>query len=223
MIERPTARELTAAEADELIADAMETERRIKAAIRSIDGNRWTLAQALYDFHEQGGWKRCGFDTLDDFLAQPSIELSRRASFRAVALWRDLVVVKRVEPERLRTLSPNKVDEVRPAIMAGNVGVDAALADVDELTILDLREKYVAALPGKVPTSALSLAPPEVPTPRLSRESATSGTDEVEVVTARITVAVEVIADDDLVAMERRFRSTIGSGGGVIERIEVEQ
>lgn len=139
---RPRARELSKAEADELRRQAFDLERKIKARVQATHAAWWSLAEALYEFHELLGWMLLGYETLGEFLAQPEIGMSRRSFFRAVEMWRDLHIVRRVPARALSELEPSKVREVKPAIMRGHVKPEDALADAKELGYRDVVEKY---------------------------------------------------------------------------------
>jgi hypothetical protein len=117
-------------------------ERKIKAALGAVHASWWTLSKSLYEFHEGGYWGSLGYETLEEFLVQPDLGLSRRQFFLMTQLWRDLVVVKQIEPERLEALEPSKVREVLPAIMRGDVAIDDALDDAAGLGYRDVVEKY---------------------------------------------------------------------------------
>lgn len=148
-------RELSSEEAEDLVHEVFETERKIKADLAAIVADTWTLAEHLYDFHELRGWTLLGYETLNEFLAQPDIGLSRSTFFRAVQAWRDLVKVKKVAPARLSGIEPSKAQEVLPAIMRGDVKVDDALDDAVALGKRDLREKYRLSA-GKVAPARLA-------------------------------------------------------------------
>lgn len=124
-------------------ADAAFTlELGIKAAAVQVHASWWTLSQLLYAFHEGGYWSDIGYDTLDEFLAQPELGISRSQFFQMTRTWRDLVVVRNVEPKELEAVEPSKAKEVLPAIRRGDVEVEDALDDAKGLGARDLREKY---------------------------------------------------------------------------------
>jgi hypothetical protein len=140
---QPQHRQLTKEEADALRHRAFECERRVKAAIAQLHEDKWALAEALYEFHQERYWELLGgYETLNEFLAQPEIGLRRSTYFRLVQVWRDFVEVKRVEPARLRQIEPSKAYVVLPAVMRGNVKVEDALNDAEALGWRDLREEY---------------------------------------------------------------------------------
>lgn len=130
-------------------AQAFAIETRIKEVCVSISTNWWELAELLYTFHEGGYWSYTDAETLDEFLAQPEIGISRALFFQMTRCWRDLVVTRGVDPETLRTLQPSKVREVVPAIVAGRVEIEEAFADVQSLGFRDLRKEYTEGEKGR--------------------------------------------------------------------------
>ena len=138
----PPAKELTRKEAQALVDAAFELERKIKTAARDFHTSWWELAEALYTFHEEGSWKLLDYDSLDAFLAQPDLGISRAHFFRMTKMWRDLVITKGIAPATLHAIEPSKAREVVPAIMRGEVKPSDALADATELSYSDVRFKY---------------------------------------------------------------------------------
>jgi len=128
--------------ADLEVKEAYDLEREIKARVVDTAEAWWHLAAALTKFKAIRGWERLGYETLEEFLQQPDIGKSRRDFFKTTQVFRDLIEVKGVALEQLRQIEPSKAIEVRPAIMAGDVGVEAALADAKELSFSDVVEKY---------------------------------------------------------------------------------
>lgn len=123
---------------------AFESERKIKDAMVKANVAWWDLARMLYEFHEQGYWSLLGYETLDEFLAQPDLGLSRSQFFRMTRLWRTLAVQRKIPVQKLKQLEPSKVREVAPAIERGDVKIDKALSDVATLGHRDVRAKYNA-------------------------------------------------------------------------------
>lgn len=125
-----------------LVDTAFALERLLKEASAGARRSWWDMAKVAYQVHQQRAWELLGYDTLEEFLGQPEIELSRRGFFRAVQEWRDLVEVKQIPVETLQAIEPSKAHEVRPAIMSGSVKVEQALSDAQELSYRDVVEKY---------------------------------------------------------------------------------
>ena len=136
------AKELTKKEAEAIVSAAFESERRIKIAAVNIHEAWWELAEQLYLFHERGYWSYLGYESLDEFLAQPDLGMSRSQFFAMTKMWRDLIVVKQLDAGRVKQLEPSKVKEVTPAIMRGDVDVDKALDDAAGMSYRDVKTTY---------------------------------------------------------------------------------
>ena len=121
---------------------AAKLEKTIVRAARAADTAAWALAESLYEFHELGGWSILGYTSLQEFLAQPDLGMSRAQFFRHVQMWRYLVVEHEVAPARLAQCDPTKVATVLPAVVRGDADLDEALADTEALARSDLRVKY---------------------------------------------------------------------------------
>lgn len=133
---------------------AYEVESRVKDAIFQIRGAWVLLARDLYEFFSDQLWQKLGHDSFEAWLASPDIELSRRWVYELIAQYRELVVLRDVEPERLQSLEPSKVQLVLPAIRRKQVTIGAALADVETLSRNDLRERYGPQGAGTTRTAA---------------------------------------------------------------------
>ena len=128
---------------------AFNLEQRIKQTALVAHASWWALSELLYEFHEGGYWADLGHDSLDAFLAQPDIGISRSQFFKQSKTWRDLVIVKEIAPEKLKDLEPSKVREVVPAIMRGEVEPEKALTDAEELSFRDVVIRYRPEEQGK--------------------------------------------------------------------------
>jgi hypothetical protein len=138
----PEHRDLTPGEQDALRQEAFAVERAIIAGQKAVSTEMWKLAEHVYRFHEGGMWGLLGYDTLEEFLAQPEVTMRRTQFFRLSKAWRDLVVTKQIPVSRLEQIEPSKVHEVTPAIMRGEKKVDEALADAESMGVRDLRIAY---------------------------------------------------------------------------------
>jgi hypothetical protein len=110
--------------------------------IRELRTNWVRLAEHLYQWNEDKAWAALDYETLEEWLASPDIELSRSHYFRLVENYREFVVARGVKPELLGTVDFTKVREVLPAIRRGHVDPEEAIADAQALTRTDLEEKY---------------------------------------------------------------------------------
>lgn len=125
----------------ELIDHARALEQRIERKASAIRESWYSLAADLYEFHEGSMWTPLGYDTFEEWLAGPEIDLGRRHVYRLLQVYRDLVIDRHVPPEAL-TAEVTKIDAVIPAIKKGRVGVEDALTDAETLSRSDLKEKY---------------------------------------------------------------------------------
>lgn len=137
-----TAKKLTPAQQKKLADQAFKLEQVIKAGFKRVGEAWWELSEALYEFHEGGYWKWVGYDTLDEFLAQPDLGISRSQFFAMTKLWKDLVITRQIPPKTLAQIEPSKAREVAPAIMRGDVKIEDALDDARGLGYRDVVEKY---------------------------------------------------------------------------------
>lgn len=130
---------------EELVRHAFELELGVKEAIAEGRAAYWRLAERLYQFHEQRGWELLGYDTISEWLAQPEIELSKTAFYRAVNLWHTLVVMKQLPPAKLQHVEPSKAREIAPAIARGDVDPDEAIEVIsgpNALSYSDVVERF---------------------------------------------------------------------------------
>jgi hypothetical protein len=113
-----------------------------------IDGlNRSRLALALvaeaaYELSRSQGYRSLGYDTLAEYLADPAICLSRTTFFDLAAVYERYVVEGGADAQRLQVAGLSKLTIPLRALGSGEVDVDEALADVEELGRRDLRAKY---------------------------------------------------------------------------------
>ena len=133
--------------------DEIEAARSVEARIvRTTSGIRraWNLLAAdLYEFHEQTMWQTLGYESLEEWLASPEVELGRRHVFGLIEVYRDLVINRQIDPEELGQADVTKVRAVLPAIKRGDVEVVDALADCEALSRSDLSEKYGKGRPNE--------------------------------------------------------------------------
>lgn len=122
--------------------DLAAIDQTIKELLQDIR-TRWVaLAALLYHFHHGKGWFIAGYDTLEEWLATPEIEISRRMFFLLIESYRELAVDRHIPVENLKGIDMTKVQAVLPAIRRGQVDWQEALADARVLTRGDLRIKY---------------------------------------------------------------------------------
>ena len=133
---------------EEDVDEAQMVLSQIQMALADGREALWRLTEALYAFDEIRGWRRLGYDTLGEWLADPEIGMRKSTYVERVATWRKLMVERKVDAERVRGLDPSKVAIVTRAISRGKdaegraVTIDEALADAETLGNRDLRDRY---------------------------------------------------------------------------------
>lgn len=136
---------------------AAEIDLRVRRTVRDLRHAWVRLAQDLHDM-QQGLFKSIGYDTFEEWLADPEVDIERRWAYQLSATWRELVVNLKLPADRIRQLEPAKIQEVLPAVRRGLVDVQDALADVEALSRSDLRERYASIRSGTEPTMSADAA-----------------------------------------------------------------
>lgn len=121
---------------------AFKLDQQLRANVRRLR-NMWIeLARDLHRFHQAELWRDLGFKTFEEWLADPGLELERRWVYEHMAMWEQLVVQRGVDPSRLQGLQVSKVREVLPALRRGQVTVEEALTDAEQLRRPELELRY---------------------------------------------------------------------------------
>ena len=162
---RLPARDLSSQEHKDRVALCEAIDGRVKKSIRAGRKAYWETARALYEFKEENGWTALGFGTQTEWLEQPEVALSERTYLRMVRTWRELAVMRKVDPPTLAGLDISKVDIVLPALEWGDVPLKSAFDDVRSLTARQLRAKYPSSSPASIPPPSLTVVPPQPPEP----------------------------------------------------------
>ena len=144
----PQARERTPEEQQARTELCTTLDEQVRTAVLDVRRAWWALAKALREFHNEHAWTTIGFETLDDYLASPEVQISRSTFFRLTEAYR-VFASRGVAPARLELLEVAKVSEVLPALAQSRVTVDQALADAGSLSRRDLRAKYGAKPVGE--------------------------------------------------------------------------
>jgi hypothetical protein len=150
---------------------AWEVEQRILATARILREAWVDLARDLYEFFTQSLWRDLGHFSFDEWAETPSVGFGRRWAYEHIRIYRELVVLRDVEPDRLRTLEPSKVQQVLPAISRKAVSVDRALADVESCRATTCASATPPAAPARprLPQARRPTTPPATrrpPSPR---------------------------------------------------------
>lgn len=134
-----------------IVAEAHQLRERAVAAVATVATAWWELAAALHEFHEARAWEPLGYSTLEEFLAEPELGLSRRQFFRLAQLHRELVEHRGVPMSALEGVDPSKVEPALPALKAGQATIPEVLADARALGARDMRDKYRAGRDPSAP------------------------------------------------------------------------
>jgi hypothetical protein len=121
---------------------AFDVEARIKQVILGMRKAWVLLAEDLHRVHDLKLWADLGHQSFEQWLASPEIDLERRWVYELIAMWRELVINRGVQPEQLSDVQVSKVREVLPAIRRGYVDIPDALAHCRTLGRDDLRRQY---------------------------------------------------------------------------------
>lgn len=136
------AKPVTEEESAALVQEAFDLEQEIKAKAQTFREATWEVAEALDRFRSIRGWERLGYETLNEFLAQPDVGLSRAQFYKQARMWHDLVEHKKVPIAKLKEADPSKVAAAVPAIMANVVAAEDAIDDIKGLSFRDTQAKY---------------------------------------------------------------------------------
>jgi hypothetical protein len=127
---------------EQAAALAHTIEGRIKRTMRNLRTAWVGLAEDLFRFQQEEMWRHLGYDSFDAWLADPDVSVERRWAYQLIATWRETVVKRKVEPSRLETIEPSKLQEVLPAVRRGYITMEEGFADVEALSRTDLRVRY---------------------------------------------------------------------------------
>jgi len=121
---------------------ALEIEGKVKEGIQAARTVWVALAAFLSDFHEEKLWTDRGHDSFDSWLADPEVDLGRSMAYALIQNYRFFLKEGGLDSVVLAQYEPTKLQQVIPALKAGDADLDDALADVEALSRSDLKEKY---------------------------------------------------------------------------------
>jgi len=121
--------------------EAWTVDQRIKQIKKATESLYVELAHSLYEFHEGEMWATLGYESMTEYFSDPDVQLDPRWAYNLIAIYRQLVVERGVDENRLKDLEVSKVTEALPAIRRGQVSVDEAFADIKALSKRDLKLK----------------------------------------------------------------------------------
>jgi hypothetical protein len=109
------------------------------AAIRTA----WVeLAAFLHAFMDDRGWEVLGYDSENAYFADPEVGIGPTHGRRLLRVYRALVVERAVPPGELAGVEITKLDVTLPAVKAGDVDLERAIADARALSRSDLEIRY---------------------------------------------------------------------------------
>jgi hypothetical protein len=128
---------------------AFAVEAKIKKGTGAIKQVWVALAGHLHEFYTEQMWKALGHDKFESWLGSPEIGLQRSQTYQLIEVYEELVVKRGVSQEDLAELEMSKLAVVLPLLRKGEVGLEDALADCEELSRSALREKYGQSVPAE--------------------------------------------------------------------------
>lgn len=135
------ARDLTPGEQKARAEAAYDVDQRLKSALAAGREAAWEVAEACADFADSQGYLDLGFDSLNEYLGDPDIGISRSFFQKLVRIARFARTRQLVD--EFRTLELTKVSVVLPAMQSGQVPAEQAISDVRSLSRSDLVEAYI--------------------------------------------------------------------------------
>lgn len=123
-------------------ADAFVAHTQIVDGVARVNEGLAYAMKGCYDLEKSKGWAKLGFATLNEYLAQPEVTVSRTDFYRLAAIYEAYVLDGGVPAELLAGASPSKLELPIPAIEQGVVSAEQAVSDAESLTRKDLRERY---------------------------------------------------------------------------------
>lgn len=153
-------------------APAYALDREIKRELAHMRTLWLSLAEKLHEFHGTRAWKALGYSSLEQWLADPAVEINRRTCFALIEIWQQYVIERGIEPLRLGQIPVSKVREVLPAIRSGQVDLEVALSDAEVLSRPDLQIRYRGLASGRrgVPDTDSTIRTEHEPVPMVRCE-----------------------------------------------------
>lgn len=134
----------------DLVTVAHRAQQEVRDTLQRMRRDWVRLAGLLHDFHEREHWRTLGFDSFEQWLAGPDIDLSRSQVFALLQAHRVFVLEHGVHPSDLGSIGQGKMREVLPAVVQGRVPVTTAISDAQALGRDDLRRRYTERSTGPI-------------------------------------------------------------------------
>ena len=129
-------------EIEERAASAHESYEKLIDGLSASRLAMAVVAEACYELSRDHAYRDLGYEKLADLLADPAICLSRTTFFDLAAIYERYVKIGGAAPTELQVAGVSKLSIPLPALAAGEVDVEEALRDCEELGRRDLRAKY---------------------------------------------------------------------------------
>lgn len=123
-------------------ASAFDLEAQVLADLATARTHWVPLAVSLHAFHSREAWRARGAQSFNEWLAAPEVGIGYRTAKDMIDAVQELAVNRAVALGELALTDASKIAVVLPALRAGSVGVERALADCRALTRADLRDLY---------------------------------------------------------------------------------
>lgn len=120
---------------------AYEVQQRIIQRARQIKTLWVDLARDLYHFEQAQMFRDLGYTSFGSWMEDPDVDVESGWGYQLLSMWKELVVKRGIEAERLKGLNASKIQVILPAVRRGH-DVEDALADVESLGRQDLRDRY---------------------------------------------------------------------------------
>jgi len=115
---------------------AWEIHRQIVALKTHAEETFIILGRAIYEFAEIEGWRKLGYRSFGEYLADPEVNLTERTAYRLKAVYEKFVQELGWSPSALLPAGVSKLEMIRPYVDNQNAGEMIALAS--ELSRSDL-------------------------------------------------------------------------------------
>lgn len=143
-VSHPSASSPAVIEASDVTRSAHDAHEQLLLATQNMRGLSMVVARACHQLRVAEGWQHLGYSSLNEYLAQPELGMSRRTFMYLAAIWDTFHVKGGIPVERLVEADWTKLAETLRAVGAGACTTEDAISDAIALGFRDLREKYQA-------------------------------------------------------------------------------
>jgi hypothetical protein len=144
------------------VESAARAHAKVIEGLRGVRISLTLLAEGCHDLHATEGWRELGFETLAEYLAAPEITVSRSEFYALADIWSTYVLAGGVEPLALQGAARSKLEVPLPALSAGVVSAEQAVADASSMTRKDLRSHYAGLMGDEAEPKPRAKPPVEI-------------------------------------------------------------